>query len=164
MKFKSEKIYQDLKIFLRDDSFFLRKILLFGIFSKEEFEIIKKHMQNTFNFSDDFFKCIKAGKKIFTADKLLTQLNNLFINLKNEEKECIIISAKKLTQEEQRKIEEKIKKFNKNEEINFHYEIDLKIVGGLIFKIDGKYYDASFQNMLLNIAKKIKKDIKVGSI
>lgn len=168
LAFKSLVLYKDLQKFFAPENEQFTKILV-AKFNKQDFEYIKQELKD--EFSEKFFECLEIGKKDFFGVQLLNVLKSFYNQLKQEYDQCIcfIKTAKELSISQKKEIEAMlVKKFSlkflgcpgcDEEQINFHYELDPSILHGVIVKVNGKYYDASFKNVMMELQSRIQEDV-----
>ncbi len=157
--FKSKENYDSLKKFFAPECCKLRQILVSNQLSHEHMKVVFKELEK--EFSKDFFMCLEVARAQFMPNTILVVLHELYISLKAiyEPLDCFVIFAKQI--DSRGELEVKLnEKFHKQYgKLNFVYEQDDSIIGGLIIKLDGKYYDGSFKNILFNIQSSVQEEI-----
>lgn len=67
-----------------------------------------------------------------------------------------IVITQKLSQKIQKKVEDFFNKKHPDESIEFEYEIDNSILGGILIIDGAKYYDGTIKHQLIELRKSIK--------
>lgn len=162
LNFRSLANYNSLKKFFMPEWAKIRDILVSNSFTHQEMQLIYDELKN--EFSSDFFACLKIGRNMFLPKRLIYVLEELYAQLaqKYEQERCIITSARELNIEQKESIEKILSEKFKNRicsKIEFTYQQKQEICGGLIIKFQGKCYNGSFKNMLINIQSSMQEDI-----
>ena len=89
--------------------------------------------------------------RLFFLDKIVESFLNLVSKNKGELK-AKIISSKKLSIDEQKKIELELSK-NFQSKLKIHYEYDPNLIGGLIIQVGSIMVDASIKTKLKKLEK-----------
>lgn len=69
---------------------------------------------------------------------------------------ALVTSAMELNEEQKTKIEQKLLATTKYESIQIQYEVDKKLLGGLVIRIGDRVVDSSLQSRLRNLSKQLR--------
>ena len=106
------------------------------------------------NFSSvfkNFLGFIAIKNRLFFLSKIIESFLNLVSNHKGELK-VKLISSKKLSNEEQKKIQSELSK-DFQSPLKIKYEYDPSLIGGLIFQIGSMMVDTSIKTKLKKLEK-----------
>ena len=118
-----------------------KKNVIFAIADKNNFsQVLKK-----------FLGFIAIKNRLFFLNKIIESFLNLVSNNKGELK-VKIISSKKLSSEEQRKIQHELSE-NFKSQLNINYEYDPDLIAGLIIQIGSVMFDTSIKTKLKKLEK-----------
>ena len=121
---------------------------------KEDKMNVMLAIANQNNFSKilrNFLGIVAIKNRLFFLDKIVESFLNLVSKNKGELK-AKIISSKKLSIDEQKKIELELSK-NFQSKLKIHYEYDPNLIGGLIIQVGSIMVDASIKTKLKKIEK-----------
>ena len=150
---KVEEEIKNFKTLLKENSEF-KEMISSPTIKKEEkknviFEIIKKN-----NFSETikkFLGFLTIKNRLFFLDKIIESFLNLVSNNKGELK-AKIVSPKKLSLEEQKKIQNELSEDFKSQ-LNINYEYDPDLIAGLIIQVGSVMVDTSIKTKLKKLEK-----------
>ena len=118
-----------------------KKKVIFKIADQNNFsEILKK-----------FLGFIIIKNRLFFLNKIIESFLNLVSNNKGELK-VKLVSSKKLSTEEQKKIQNELSKDFKSP-IKIDYEYDVNLIAGLIIQVGSVMVDTSIKNKLKQLEK-----------
>ena len=150
------KVEDDMKNIkkLLKESIDFKEMILSPTVAKEDkknviFEIAEKN-----NFSKilkNFLGIVAIKNRLFFLSKIIDSFLNLVSNNKGELK-AKLISSKKLTDEEKKKIQIELSKDLKST-LNIDYEYDSNLIGGLIVQIGSVMIDTSIKTKLKKLEK-----------
>ena len=108
--------------------------------------------QNNFSkILKQFLGFITVKNRLFFLDKIIESFLNL-VSIKKGELKAKLISAKKLSIEEQKKIQHELSKDFKSP-LNIDYEYNPDLIAGLIIQVGSVMVDASIKNKLKRLEK-----------
>lgn len=156
----SVDLYKNLQIFFSSEAKDIRRTLLCNMFARNETQIIREELSSI--FCDDFFTCLEIGKKLFHPNRLIQHLKTMFENLQKiyEPTECVIITAQTPSKEQKKLIQARVTNLHHDENIKFSYMENSAIIGGMIVKLNGRYYDTSIRNVLQTLRLELIKSIE----
>ena len=152
---KVENEMQNLKQVLNESDAF-KKVILSPMITKEDkkkvlFKIAEK---NNFSLiSKNFLGFVTNKNRLFFIEKIIENFLNLTSSSKGELK-AKLISSKKLTTEEQKKIQDELSKDFKSS-LNIDYKYDANLIAGLIIQIGSVMVDTSIKNKLKKMQTKM---------
>ena len=151
-----DKIEEGLKNLkkLLNESFDFKAMILNPAISKEDKKNVIFKIADQNNFSKilkKFLGFISIKNRLFFLDKIIESFLNLVSNNKGELK-AKFISSKKLSTEEQKKIQDELSKDFKAL-LNINYEYDPNLIGGLIIQIGSVMIDTSIKTKLKKLEK-----------
>ena len=118
-----------------------KKKIIFAIADKNNFSQILKN----------FLGFITIKNRLFFLDKIIKSFINIVSRSKGELK-AKVISPKKLSTEEQKKIQKELSK-NFKSQLNIDYEYDPSLIAGLIIQIGSTMVDTSIKTKLKKLEK-----------
>ncbi len=118
-----------------------KKDIMIAIAEKSDFSNIMKK----------FLGLVASKNRLFFLEKIIESFLNLVSNSKGELK-AKLISSKKLSTEEQKKIENELSKDFKST-LNINYEYDPNLIAGLIIQVGSVMVDTSIKTKLKKIEK-----------
>ncbi len=118
-----------------------KKNVIFVIADKNNFSKILKN----------FLGLVAIKNRLFFLDKIIENFLNLVANTKGELK-AKLISSKKLSPEEQKKIQSELSKDFKST-LNIDYEYKPDLIGGLIIQVGSVMVDSSIKTKLKKLEK-----------
>jgi len=150
---KIEEEMKSLNKLLADNSEF-KEIILSPIVEKEKKKAILFAIADQNNFSKilkKFLGLIAIKNRLFFLGKIIESFLNLVSHNKGELK-AKLISSKKLSIEEQKKIQRELSKDFKSP-LNINYEYDPSLIAGLIIQIGSVMVDTSIKTKLRKLEK-----------
>ena len=147
---KVEDGVKSLNQLLRESPNF-KEMILSPIVAKEDKKNVIFIIADKNNFSKilkNFLGFLATKNRLFFLDKIIESFLNLVSNNKGELK-AKIISSKKLSTEEQKKIQKELSEDFKSQ-LNINYEYDPDLIGGLIIQIGSVMLDTSIKTKLKN--------------
>ena len=138
---------------IRNNSEFKNTILNPTISKDEKGNVISLIAKNN-NFSTTLIKFlgfISTKNRLFFLEKITESFLNLFSKNRGELK-AKLISAKKLSSEEQKKIQEELTK-DFSSKLNVDYKHDPDLIAGLIIQIGSVMVDTSIKTKLKKLTK-----------
>ena len=150
---KIEDKLKNLKKLLNESVDFKEMILNPAISKDDKKNVIFKIAEQN-NFSKTltkFLGFIAIKNRLFFLDKIIESFLNLVSNNKGELK-AKFISSKKLSIEEQKRIQDELSKDFKAS-LNMNYEYDPNLIGGLIIQIGSVMIDTSIKTKLKKLEK-----------
>ena len=99
----------------------------------------------------NFLGFIAVKNRLFFLDKIINSFLNLVSNNKGELK-AKLVSSKKLSIEDKKKIQSKLSKDFKSV-LNINYEYDPNLIAGLIIQVGSVMIDTSIKTKLKKIEK-----------
>ena len=150
---KVEEGVKSLNQLLSESSNF-REMILSPVIAKEDKSNVMLAIADQNNFSDNFKKFLGflANKnRLFFLDKIIESFLNLVSNNKGELK-AKIVSPKKLSLEEQKKIQNELSEDFKSQ-LNINYEYDPDLIAGLIIQVGSVMVDTSIKTKLKKLEK-----------
>ena len=118
-----------------------KKNVIFAIADKNNFSIVLKK----------FLGFVATKNRLFFLDKIIDSFLSLVSNNKGELK-AQLISSKKLSLEEQKKIQAELSKDFKST-LNIKYEYDPNLIAGLIIQVGSVMIDTSVKTKLKKLEK-----------
>tara|TARA_B100000686_G_C16614111_1_gene875446 strand:- start:55 stop:612 length:558 start_codon:yes stop_codon:yes gene_type:complete len=150
---KVEKSMIDLKKLLNENVDF-KDVILSPMIAKEDKKNIIFQIADKNNFSKtlkNFLGFVSMKNRLFFLDKIIESFLNLVSNNKGEVK-AKLISSKKLSPEEQKKIRDELSKdFKSSLIINYEHNPDL--IAGLIIQVGSIMVDTSIKTKLNKLEK-----------
>ena len=151
-----DKVEEEMKSLnkLLNESFDFKEIILSPIVSKEDKTNVVVAIADKNNFSETFKKflgLIAKKNRLFFLGKIIESFLNLVSNNKGELK-AKLISSKKLSTEEQKKIQSELSQDFKSQ-IKINYEYDPDLIAGLIIQIGSVMVDTSIKTKLKKLEK-----------
>jgi len=131
-----------------------KEMILSPTIEKEDKKKVIFEIADKNNFSKTvkkFLGFIAIKNRLFFLDKIIDSFLNLVSNNKGELK-AKLISSKKLSIEEQKKIENELSKDFKSP-LNINYEYDSDLIGGLIIQVGSVMIDTSIKTKLKKLEK-----------
>jgi len=147
------KKMENLKKLLNESRDFKEMILSPTIAKDDKKKVIFKIADQN-NFSEilkKFLGFIIIKNRLFFLSKIIESFLNLVSNNKGELK-AKLVSSKKLSTEEQKKIQIELSKDFKSP-LNINYEYDPDLIGGLIIQIGSVMVDTSIKTKLKKLEK-----------
>ena len=144
---------KSLKKLLNDSSDF-KEMILNPTVSKEDKKNVIYTIADQNNFSQvikKFLGLIAIKNRLFFLGKIIESFLNLASNIKGELK-AKLISSKKLSIEEQKKIQNELSKDFKSP-LDIDYEYDPDLIAGLIIKVGSVMVDTSIRTKLKKLEK-----------
>ena len=151
-----DKIESEMKSFaylLRESSDF-KEMILSPTISKEDKKNVIFAIAEKNNFSENlkkFLGFVSLKNRLFYINNIIESFLNLVSNSKGELK-AKLVSSKKLTEDEQKKIQGDLSKKLKSP-LNLNYTYDPDLIGGLIMQIGSVMIDTSVKTKLKKIEK-----------
>jgi len=145
---KIEDEMKSLKKLLRESIDFKEMILSPAVTKKDKKNVIYSIADNN-NFSKtikNFLGLVSIKNRLFFLEKIIESFLNLVSNNKGELK-AKLISSKKLSTEEQNKIQSDLSSDFKSQ-LNIDYKYDPSLIGGLIIQVGSIMVDTSIKNKL----------------
>ena len=139
---------------LLNESFDFKEMILSPTVSKDDKVNIILAIANKNNFSETlkkFLGLMAKKNRLFFLDKIIESFLNLVSNNKGELK-AKLISSKKLSIEEQKKIQSELSLDFKSQ-IKINYEYDPELIAGLIIQIGSVMVDTSIKTKLKKLEK-----------
>ena len=139
---------------LLNESFDFKEMILSPTVSKEDKINVILAIADKNNFSKTFKKflgLIANKNRLFFLGKIIESFSNLVSNNKGELK-AKLISSKKLSTEEQKKIQSELSQDFKSQ-IKINYEYDPDLIAGLIIQIGSVMVDTSIKTKLKKLEK-----------
>jgi len=149
----TESKMKNLKILMNESKDF-KEMILSPTIEKEDKKKVIFEIADKNNFSKTvkkFLGFIAIKNRLFFLDKIIDSFLNLVSNNKGELK-AKLISSKKLSIEEQKKIENELSKDFKSP-LNINYEYDSDLIGGLIIQVGSVMIDTSIKTKLKKLEK-----------
>ena len=150
---KAEEGIKSLNKLLNENSDF-RAMILNPTVSKDDKRNVISIIADKNNFSKllkNFLGFIAIKNRLFFLDKIIDSFLNLLSNNKGE-LNAKLVSSKKLSSEEQKKIQSELSKDFKSS-LNINYEYDPDLIGGLIIQIGSIMIDTSIKTKLKKLEK-----------
>ena len=148
-----ENEIKSLKELLKESADF-REMILSPTVAKDEKRNVIFIIADKNNFSKilkKFLGLLALKNRLFFLDKIIDSFLNLVSNTKGELK-AKLISAKKLSSEEQDKIQKEFSKDFKSS-LNIDYEYNPDLIGGLIIQVGSVMIDTSIKTKLKKLEK-----------
>ena len=145
---KIEDEMKSLKKLLRESIDFKEMILSPAVTKEDKKNVIYSIADNN-NFSKtikNFLGLVSIKNRLFFLEKIIESFLNLVSNNKGELK-AKLISSKKLSTEEQNKIQSDLSSDFKSQ-LNIDYKYDPSLIGGLIIQVGSIMVDTSIKNKL----------------
>ena len=140
---------------IRESSDF-KEMILSPTISKENKQEVIFSIAEKNNFSQilkKFLGFVANKNRLFFLDKIIDSFLNLVSNNKGE-LAAKLISSKKLSSDEQKKIQDELSKDFKST-ININYEYDPSLIAGLIMQVGSIMIDTSIKNKLQQIENRM---------
>ncbi len=153
---KIEEEMKSINILLKESSDF-REMISNPMVSKEDKKNVIFSIADKNNFSQTlkkFLGFVAIKNRLFFLDKITESFLNLVSSNKGELK-ARLISSKKLTLEERKKIQNDLSK-NFKSPLNIDYEHDAGLIAGLIIQVGSVMVDTSIKTKLRKIEKNMK--------
>ena len=150
---KAEDGMNGLKVLLNTSSDFKEMILSPTIAKEDKKNVIFKIADQN-NFSETFKKFlgfVAIKNRLFFLGKIIKSFLNLVSNNKGELK-AKLVSSKKLSIEEQKKIQSELSKYFKSP-LNIDYKYDPDLIAGLIIQVGSVMVDTSIKTKLKKLEK-----------
>ena len=141
---------------LLNESSDFKKIVLSPLVTKEDKQDLFFKIAEKSNFSlisKNFLGFIAKKNRLFFLEKIIESFLNLVSTDKGELK-AKLVSSKKLTTEEQKKIQEDFSKDLKSK-INIDYKYDPDLIGGLVIQVGSVMVDTSIKTKLKKLEIKM---------
>jgi F-type H+-transporting ATPase subunit delta len=127
----------------------LQETILNPTISKEDKEKVFSIIANENKFPENlkkFLSYVAVKNRLFFLKKIIDNFLNLVSNIKGELK-AKLISSKKLSQEEQKKIQNELSE-NFKSSLNISYKHDPELIAGLIIQVGSVMVDTSIKTKL----------------
>jgi len=150
---KVEDGMKGLKILLKESSEF-KEMILSPTISKEDKKNIILTLANQNSFSENlkkFLGLVAIKNRLFFLGKIIESFLNLVSNNKGELK-AKLISSKKLSTDEQKKIQHELSEYFKSS-LNIDYKYDPDLIAGLIIQVGSVMVDTSMKTKLKKLEK-----------
>ena len=150
---KTEEGMKSLKKLLNDSSNF-KEIILNPTISKEEKRNVIFMIADQNNFSKilkKFLSLVAIKNRLFFLGKIIESFLNLVSSSKGELK-AKLVSSKKLSIDEQKKIQSELSKDFKSP-LNIDYKYDPDLIAGLIIQVESIMIDTSIKTKLKKLEK-----------
>ena len=131
-----------------------KEMILSPVVAKEDKRNVMFTIADQNNFSGilkKFLGFLATKNRLFFLDKVIESFLNLVSNKKGELK-AKIVSAKKLSTDEQKKIQNELSEDFKSQ-LNINYEYDPDLIAGLIIQIGSVMIDTSIKTKLKKLEK-----------
>ena len=151
-----DKIESEMKSFgqlLKESSDF-KEMILSPTISKDDKKNVIFAIAEKNNFSQNikkFLGFVALKNRLFYLNNIIESFLNLVSNSKGELK-AKLVSSKKLTEEEQKKIQEDLSKEFKSS-LNLHYTHNPDLIAGLIIQIGSVMIDTSIKTKLKKLER-----------
>ena len=150
------KMEEDMKSLskLLIDSPDFEEMILSPTVTKEDKKNVIFLIADKYNFSTilkNFLGFVATKNRLFFLSKIIESFLNLVSKNKGELK-AKLISSKKLSDEEQKKIKEELSKDFKSP-LNINYQYDPNLIGGLIIQVGSVMIDTSIKTKLNKLEK-----------
>tara|TARA_Y100001960_G_scaffold111046_1_gene118945 strand:- start:1213 stop:1770 length:558 start_codon:yes stop_codon:yes gene_type:complete len=142
---------------LLNESASFKEIILSPTVSKEEKKNVLFALSDQNNFSKvlrKFLGFVATKNRLFFLEKIIHSFLSL-VTTNRGELEAKLISSKKLSNEEQKKIQDDLSKDFKSQ-LNINYKYEPNLIGGLIVQIGSVMIDTSVKTKLKKIEKKMR--------
>ena len=139
---------------LLDSSADFKEMILSPTVAKDDKKNVIFKIADQNNFSETFKKFlgfVAIKNRLFFLDKIIESFLNLASNNKGELK-AKIVSSKKLSTGEQKKIQNELSEDFKSQ-LNINYEYDPDLIAGLIIQIGSVMIDTSIKTKLKKLEK-----------
>ena len=139
---------------LINESLDFREMISSPTVTKEDKKNVLFTIANKNNFSrtlKNFLGIVAVKNRLFFLDKIIESFLNLVSNNKGELK-AKLISSKKLSSVEQKKIQDELSQDFKSK-LNIEYEFDPNLIAGLILQIGSVMVDTSIKTKLKKLEK-----------
>ena len=139
---------------LLNESLDFREMISSPTVTKEDKKNVLFTIANKNNFSrtlQNFLGIVAVKNRLFFLDKIIESFLNLVSNNKGELK-AKLISSKKLSSVEQKKIQDELSQDFKSK-LNIEYEFDPNLIAGLILQIGSVMVDTSIKTKLKKLEK-----------
>ena len=139
---------------LINESFDFKEMILSPAVTKEDKKNVLFAIANKNNFSETlkkFLGFIAVKNRLFFLGKIIGSFLNLVSNNKGELK-ARLISSKKLSLAEQKKIQDELSQDFKSK-LNIEYEFDPNLIAGLILQVGSVMIDTSIKTKLKKLEK-----------
>ncbi len=139
---------------LINESLDFREMISSPTVTKEDKKNVLFTIANKNNFSrtlQNFLGIVAVKNRLFFLDKIIESFLNLVSNNKGELK-AKLISSKKLSSLEQKKIQDELSQDFKSK-LNIEYEFDPNLIAGLILQIGSVMVDTSIKTKLKKLEK-----------
>ncbi len=144
---------QNLKKLIAESNDF-KEMILNPMLPKEEKNKVILRISERYNFSKvlkKFLGFIVNQNRLFYLEKIIVSFLNL-VSLNKGEIKAKLISSKKLSDEDKKKIEKELSGDFKSP-LNINYEHDASLVGGLIIQVGSIMIDTSIKTKLKKLEK-----------
>ena len=150
------KVEEDMKSLskLLNDSPDFQEMILSPTVTKEDKKNVIFLIADKYNFSTilkKFLGFVATKNRLFFLSKIIESFINLVSKSKGELK-AKLISSKKLSDKEQKKIKEELSKDFKSP-LNINYQYDPNLIGGLIIQVGSVMIDTSIKTKLNKLEK-----------
>jgi len=149
----SEKAMKSLKNLLNESTDF-KEMILNPTITKEEKKNVLNSIANKNNFPETlkkFLGFVSTKNRLFFLNKIIESFLNLTSNNKGELK-ASLVSSKKLSIEEQNKIQKELSEDFKAQ-LNIDYKYDPSLIAGLIVQVGSVMVDTSIKTKLKKLEK-----------
>ena len=139
---------------LINESFDFKEMILSPAVTKEDKKNVLFAIANKNNFSEtlkNFLGFVAVKNRLFFLGKIIESFLNLVSNNKGELK-ARLISSKKLSLAEQKKIQDELSQDFKSK-LNIEYEFDPNLIAGLILQVGSVMIDTSIKTKLKKLEK-----------
>ena len=139
---------------LMNESSNFKEMILSPVVKKEDKRNVMFAIADQNNFSvilKKFLGFLAIKNRLFFLDKIIESFLNLVSNNKGELK-AKIVSSKKLSNEEQKNIQNELSKDFKSQ-LNISYEYDPDLIAGLIIQVGSVMVDTSIKTKLKKLEK-----------
>ena len=139
---------------LINESFDFKEMILSPAVTKEDKKNVLFAIVNKNNFSEtlkNFLGFVAVKNRLFFLGKIIESFLNLVSNNKGELK-ARLISSKKLSLVEQKKIQDELSQDFKSK-LNIEYEFDPNLIAGLILQVGSVMIDTSIKTKLKKLEK-----------
>ena len=139
---------------LINESFDFKEMILSPAVTKEDKKNVLFAIVNKNNFSEtlkNFLGFVAVKNRLFFLGKIIESFLNLVSNNKGELK-ARLISSKKLSLLEQKKIQDELSQEFKSK-LNIKYEFDPNLIAGLILQVGSVMIDTSIKTKLKKLEK-----------
>jgi len=147
-----------------DNNELLVKNLSAPIYSETERTKLLKNLSQVLNLSpalSNLLFLLAKNERLALLPKIFTDFARK-VDEHNGYKNIVVTVACKLSNSEQKIIEEKLEEFFKTK-VHIDFKIDPEIVGGLVIKIDDKMYDSSIKSKFALLTRAVKNKLALIS-